>query len=131
MTDKPKQLQSLHHEATKALAKIGSIAELEAWRVTYIGRKGSLTLAIKEVGELPQEERKAAGQIANQIREEVMAAFEAKEVALGGKPATETTAALPAGPGHIHPLTLTMRRIQDIFSAMGFTIVEGPEVEEQ
>lgn len=131
MTDKPSQLQNLRQEAIEALLSVTTVAELETWRVKYVGRKGSISSAIKEIRDLPEGERKDAGRVANQIREEVMAAFEAKEAALGGKPLAAATTDLPSGPGHIHPMTLTLRRIQDIFSAMGFTYVEGPEVEEQ
>jgi len=131
MTDTPNQLQNLGQQAIKALDGIATLTELEAWRITYIGRKGSITLALKQIKELPEEERRAAGKIGNEIRQAVMQAFAAKEASLGGKTVGGEVSDLPAGPGHLHPLTLTMRRIQDIFSAMGFTYVEGPEVEEQ
>src|SRR3989344_5432738 len=91
MTDTPNQLQNLGQQAIKALHGIATLTELEAWRITYIGRKGSITLALKQIKELPEEERRAAGKIGNEIRQAVMQAF----------------------------------------AAMGFTYVEGPEVEEQ
>jgi phenylalanyl-tRNA synthetase alpha chain len=131
MTDTQKQLPILHKQAIEDLEKVKDAPGLEVWRIQYIGRKGEITLALKEIKELPAEERKEAGRVANEVRQNVLRLYQEKSTALGGPTAETKTVDIQAGPGHLHPLTLTMQRIQDIFSAMGFAYVEGPDVEEQ
>lgn len=137
----PVGLKNLQEEALAALAAVDSAAALESWRVAYIGRKGTLTLLLRELKDVPATERKVVGQAANDVRVALQAAFAAAQEKFGEVTASRATkkksaegvtylSGLPE-PGHLHPLTLTIRRIQRIFSELGFGVVEGPEVEDQ
>jgi phenylalanyl-tRNA synthetase alpha chain len=113
-------------------------AALEAWRVTYLGRKGQLTLVLRGLGELPEDERRRVGAEANRLKGELEAALEAKRAALAERrqaAAAESgrlDVTLPGRPkrvGRLHPVTQTLREVLGIFTSMGFTVAEGPEVE--
>lgn len=133
MTEVPaNNIQQLKAQAQEALSSATSAAALEAWRVEYLGRKGLIPQWLRTLKDLPLEERKQQGEEGNSMRQELEAAYEAKKAALPAetKEAVATPVATTQSIGHLHPLTLTLRRIQDIFAAMGFMIVEGPEVED-
>lgn len=127
--------------ASSARAELGATedeAALEGWRVSYLGRKGRLTLVLRRLGELPMEERRRLGAEANRLKQELESALEAKRRELEGRRLAATVEAgwldvtLPGRPkriGRLHPVTQTLREILDIFVSMGFSIVEGPEVE--
>ena len=132
-------LEALKDEALKALEAADSEESLEAWRVAYLGRKeGRLTLAMRSLGKLAPEARPAAGVAANQVKtalEEGLARHQQalKERALE-RLATEQRldVTLPGRPlllGRLHPTTQTLREVLAAFTAMGFQVVEGPEVE--
>ncbi|MDP3997568.1 MAG: phenylalanine--tRNA ligase subunit alpha [bacterium] len=137
MTDlTPEKLSQLQTRALKELAAVSDAAALEAWRVKYLGRKGAVPLLLRGVKDLSAEEKKVVGQTGNQLRQ----ALEQKYSQLKRHISTAQNSAdnmptayylLPAtGNGHLHPLTLTIRRIQKILSDMGFVITEGPLVED-
>ena len=113
-------------------------ADLEALRVRYLGKKGELTAVLRGMGQLSPEERPVVGQIANEVRADIEAALaekaeEQKAAALEAKLKAERLDVTMPGKapkvGHIHPLTLVQRDLEDIFIGMGFSIAEGPEVE--
>ncbi len=113
-------------------------ADLEQIRVRYLGKKGELTAVLRGMGSLSAEERPVIGQLANEVRaniEEAIAkrAEKMKERALEVKLRSEKLDVTMPGKapamGHIHPLTLVQRDLEDIFIGMGFSIAEGPEVE--
>lgn len=131
-------LTDLQHKAESSLASADSAAALEKWRVEYIGRSGQIPLLLRQVKDVPAEERGAIGQAANQLRQILTTAYETKLASLQPektsavkkvKNGTTKLAGLPEV-GHLHPLTLTMRRINDIFSRLGFSLYEGPLVDE-
>ncbi|MEX1112405.1 MAG: phenylalanine--tRNA ligase subunit alpha [Candidatus Andersenbacteria bacterium] len=132
MIEAPDTIQRIEKDAKAQLEAVQTAGDLEAWRVSYLGRKGAVPLFLRGVKDLPLDQRAHAGAAANALREELEAAFGRKQNELGG----ETTHEDPigkyreGGEGHLHPLTLAIRRISNILSAMGFLIVEGPEVEE-
>ncbi len=111
---------------------------LDALRVKYLGKKGLLTEQLKELGNLPPAERPAFGAVVNQAKLALTAALatrlaniEANEVA--AQTAERIDVTLP-GRGHVrgglHPVTLALQRIEQLFSHIGFEIVEGPEIED-
>ena len=113
-------------------------AALEAWRVSVLGRKGRLTLVLRQLGGLPIEERRRLGAEANKLKGELEAALGARREELQGRRIAETVetgrldVTLPGRRkriGRLHPITQTTREMLDIFVAMGFSVVEGPEVE--
>ncbi len=132
-----KQLLQLQEQALAALDEAQGEA-LDAWRVTYLGKKGELSLALRNMGSLPAEERPLVGQVANVVRETLEAAFANKLATWEEQQAKMQEAAeviditLPGRTpvvGAEHPLQKIIRRIEDIFIGFGFTVEEGPEVE--
>ena len=113
-------------------------ADLEQIRVRYLGKKGELTAVLRGMGSLSAEERPVVGQLANEVRQNIEEAIaeraqKMKERALERKLRAEKLDVTMPGKapamGHIHPLTLVQRDLEDIFIGMGFSIAEGPEVE--
>ena len=112
-------------------------ADLEAIRIRFLGKKGELTAVLRGMGALSAEERPIVGQLANEIRADIENSISAKSALAAEKKLREKLAkekidvTMPAAAqiGHIHPLTLVQRELEDIFIGMGFSIVEGPEVE--
>ncbi len=122
----------------RALAAAGESAALDAWRIEYLGRKGRLTGVLRGLSELSIDERKAAGAAANALKLELESAFEERSEALrraalaASIETGQIDVTLPARPhprGALHPVTQTLRRILDAFRSLGFSVVEGPEVE--
>ena len=134
----PSDLDALAAAARDALAAASDESALDAWRVAYLGRKGRLTLALRGLSALAIDERKRAGAEANRLKDELEAALEAKRQALASarlaadveSGAIDVT--LPGRPkpvGRLHPVTQTVRDMLDCFVSMGFSVIEGPEVE--
>jgi phenylalanyl-tRNA synthetase alpha chain len=112
--------------------------ELEAVRVEVLGRKGTLTLAGKEMGKLPAGDRARIGKLLNGTREKLEAELEARmqrfeEAVLEARLESEwVDLTLPApGPrrGHLHPITRIQRELEELFSSLGFAVLDGPEAE--
>ena len=113
-------------------------ADLEQIKIKYLGKKGELTAVLRGMGALSPEERPIVGQLANEVRaviEEELSkkAQEAQAKALDAKLKSEkldvTMPGAPVPTGHLHPLARVQRDLEDIFIGMGFSVVEGPEVE--
>ena len=123
----------------EALEQINSAdANLDEIRIKYLGKKGELTAVLRGMGTLTPEERPIVGQLANEVREAIEAALNAKkteqqakalEAQLKAEKLDVTMPGVAAPVGHIHPLTRAQRELEDIFIGMGFSIAEGPEVE--
>jgi len=130
-----KELLELEKNALKALKIAGDSCELEKIRVTYLGKKGQLTSIMKSVGGLPKSERPEAGKLANIIKSNISKGFkEAQERIVTGKAGHDTflDVTLPGrepNRGHLHPITLVIKEMCQIFARMGFTVVKGPNVE--
>ncbi len=130
-----KKLLELEKNALKALEIADDPSELEKIRVTYLGKKGQLTSIMKNVGGLPKSERPEAGKLANIIKSNISKGFEeARDRIVTGK--GDQTAfldvTLPGREplrGHLHPITLVIKEMCQIFARMGFTVVKGPNVE--
>lgn len=133
MTAAPVTIQQIAQKAREALAAATTSVELEAWRVLYLGRKGAVPGFLRTVKDLPEAQRKQAGQQANELKAELETAFAEKKRSLGGAPqavVADDQVTFGSASGHLHPLTLALRHVRDIFTAMGFLIVEGPDIEE-
>ena len=133
------QLKEMRESAVVELAKADILEMLNDLRVKYLGKKGSLTSILRGMGALSAEERPRIGQIVNEIRAELEGVIEAKGAELKEAELTKRLASeridvtLPGrqpSEGHRHPLTLTLERIKEIFMQLGFTVAEGPEVEQ-
>lgn len=129
------QLLELEKNALKALEIADDPSELEKIRVIYLGKKGQLTSIMKNVGGLPKSERPEAGKLANIIKSNISKGFEkARDRILTGKAdqAAFLDVTLPGREplrGHLHPITLVIKEMCQIFARMGFTVVKGPNVE--
>ncbi|HEV3046722.1 MAG TPA: phenylalanine--tRNA ligase subunit alpha [Solirubrobacteraceae bacterium] len=133
------RVQQLRAEAEQAIAGADSSDRLEQLRVHYLGRKAELPQTLRAVSQLPPEQRGPVGKAANQARQALEALIEARagELAAGELSRTlledRVDVTLPGGPpqpiGRLHVLTSTRRELEDVFLGLGFTIMEGPEVE--
>ena len=138
MTDPAAQFEEYEREATHALAAAATADELEAARVLFLGKKqGRLRDLQSVLGKVPKGDRPTVGKQFNAVKQRVEAALASREDELA-KPAAVTDAidvTLPGTPphrlGNVHPLTRTMAEFRDIMGRLGFTVVEGPEVEDE
>ncbi len=134
------QLKTILASAQEAIAKANSLAELTHCRVTYFGKKGHVTLLLKQLGSLSPDERKVAGKQINDLKQELEQLLEDKkntlEISLGDTELKKTylDITLPgrqSSVGSLHPITHTKHKIINIFEKLGFVISEGPEIENE
>ena len=132
-------LEPLANEAKAAIAAAEDGATLEQLRVDYLGKKGQITALLKGLGKLSAEERPAAGALINVVKQELQELisagksaleFAAVEAKLSAEQIDVTLPGRDQSSGGIHPVTRTMERMEDFFSAIGFDVVEGPEIED-
>lgn len=130
------EARALQAQAIHLLDAASSIAELSVHKATYLGKGGSITALLARIPSLDPADRRLGGAAINDAKRAVEDAFgkrlEAlRDAALGADlaPIDPTLPGRPAFRGHLHPVTLVMAEICDIFSSMGYAIEEGPEVE--
>ncbi|HHU30230.1 MAG: phenylalanine--tRNA ligase subunit alpha [Bacillota bacterium] len=132
------ELKSIAEKARLEINQAESAEELKAVQVRYLGKKGRITAVLRSMGSLPAAERPVVGKLANQIRDDLIAEIAKREDQLRDLARSRQVAAerldvtmpgIPQPLGHLHPLTLVMDEIAEIFLGMGFNIAEGPEVE--
>ena len=132
------QLANIRTQALEAFEQARDSAALDALRVQYLGKKGELTAVLKMMGKLSAEERPAMGQLANEVRSALEAAIEAAagkleaqalEQRLKDEALDVTIPGRKVKLGHKHPMYLALDELKDIFIGMGFTVLDGPEVE--
>jgi len=132
-------LAALEQEARDAIAGAQDLPALDQARVHYLGKKGLLTEQLKQLGKLPAEERREAGQAINVAKKNVQDLIEARKAelqnaALEMQLASERIDVSLPGRGRkvggLHPVTRTLQRIERLFAGMGFESVEGPEIED-
>ncbi|MCP4187552.1 MAG: phenylalanine--tRNA ligase subunit alpha [Gammaproteobacteria bacterium] len=133
------ELDSLLQQATQSIAESSDLAALDVVRVHYLGKKGEITARLKNLGQLSAEERPAAGQAINQIKVRIQELMELRKTEVNNQLIAEKLArdtvdvTLPGRrmkAGGLHPVTLTMNRIEKMFGKLGFDVAEGPEVED-
>lgn len=130
-------LQEIKEEALREIDSAQSLQELQNLRSKYLGKKGLISLALKGIKDIPPEERREFGRRLNEIKELLEERLEEKEGELKRKELEEKlsrewldlTVPVPKGVGSLHPITLTLERIVNVFRGMGFEVEEGPEVE--
>jgi phenylalanyl-tRNA synthetase alpha chain len=132
-------LDLIRSELMDAVGAAGDLGALDAARVAALGKKGRITALMKGLGGLDPAARKAAGQALNVLKDEIAAAVEARKADLAdaeleGRLATESVdVSLPVRPeaeGRIHPISQTIDEVVSIFGEMGFTVAEGPDIED-
>ena len=129
-------IAKIKKQAFEELDKIKSPDDLEQFRVKYLGRKGEISSILRSLKDLPVSKRKKVGAEANRLKIELDQAFKKKKNNIRNtKYKTQDTKIDVTAPGikllqgHLHPLTLIMRKIEEIFLSMGFKIVQGPDIE--
>ena len=133
------ELDNLLQQATQSIAESSDLASLDAVRVAYLGKKGEITAKLKKLGQIPADERPAAGQAINKLKVQIQALLEDRKTSISDQLIADklkldtVDVTLPGRrlkAGGLHPVTLTMNRIQKMFGKLGFDIAEGPEVED-
>ncbi|MDX1576090.1 MAG: phenylalanine--tRNA ligase subunit alpha, partial [Kiloniellales bacterium] len=133
------ELETLKSEYLAAAAAAASLAALDEVRVRALGKKGAVTQRMKSLGGLDPEARKERGQALNRVKDAIAAAIEARkldleEAELEARLAEEridiTLPARPSQVGRIHPISQTIDEMVAIFGEMGFSVAEGPHIED-
>ena len=140
MTENLRQtLETMLANALAAVDKAAQSDEVEALRVTYLGKKGKLTEQLKQLGSLPAEERPKVGQWVNQAKVKLQQRISARKQALEEQQRQASLAkeqidiTLPGrgfDRGGLHPVTKTLQRLELLFSRLGFEVADGPEIED-
>ena len=129
----------LLNESLSTITACESSSALEETRVILLGKKGKITEALKGLGAASPEERKTRGAALNKMKEEITQAIEAKKTELAAHELNtrlqteKIDVTLPARPipqGRIHPVTHVIAEISAIFAGMGFSVAEGPDIED-
>jgi len=132
-------LEPLAAQARSAISAAQDVATLEQLRVDYLGKKGQITALLKGLGKLTPQERPQAGAQINVVKQELQSLIgtrketlesAAVEARLASEQIDVTLPGRGQSTGGIHPVTRTIERIEDFFSAIGFEVVEGPEIED-
>ncbi len=132
------KLNEINKKTIDRIDSINKSEELEKIRVEILGKKGELTLILREMGKLSKEERPVIGQLANEVRQDITKAIAEKNDELKWKKLQrqilEETLDVTAhkdliSMGHRHPLQQTMEELEDLFRNMGFDVIDGPEIE--
>ncbi|EAQ32433.1 MULTISPECIES: phenylalanine--tRNA ligase subunit alpha [Idiomarina] len=133
------QLEQIVEQAQQAIAEADSPQALDEVRVEYMGKKGRLTELLKGLGQLEPSERRDAGQKINQAKQQVQADINARkevlkaaelEAKLDAERIDVTLPGRASQVGGVHPVTQTIRRIESFFGDLGFSVKQGPEVED-
>lgn len=133
------QVEELGTQALDAINTTTSVEGLEAVRVQYLGKKGLITEQMKQLGAIPAEERKTFGQRVNAVKEKVEAVLDEKKATLEQQELAQklsqeqidvTLNIRPETKGSIHPISQVIEEITTIFAALGFTVAEGPDIED-
>jgi len=132
-------LQDVLKQAQQSVSNSIDLQSLDEVRVKYLGKKGEFTAQLKELGKLPGNERKEAGQKINDAKRAFQLTLEEKKqqlesAKLNAQLSSETVDVTMPGRGQqsggLHPVTRTMNRIKELFSDLGFDVAEGPEIED-
>lgn len=131
-------LTALLDDASDAIKNAADVAQLESVRVDMLGKKGRLTQELKAIGKLPAEEKPQAGQAINAAKQTIQQQLDQRrsllqaselEQKLQSESVDVTLPGRGLQTGGLHPVTLTINRITRLFGQLGFTVAEGPEVE--
>ncbi|MCH8845345.1 MAG: phenylalanine--tRNA ligase subunit alpha [Proteobacteria bacterium] len=133
------ELTKIIEQAKADIEAAGNVADLDQVRIATLGKKGSLTERLKQLGKLPAEERPQAGQAINDAKDILQEAIndrrefldnERINTRIAGEKVDVTLPGRGEDTGSLHPITQTIERIESLFSQMGFEVAEGPEVED-
>lgn len=135
-------VRNLLTQGLEASEKVNSSKELEELRISLLGKKGTLTEALKLIKDIPPDQKKEYGDEVNRAKEKITETLDEKKRIILLQEETEKLSkewidvtlpldipSAPKGIGHIHPLSLVQKELEDIFIGLGFDVVDGPEVE--
>lgn len=134
------QLQQIEEEALAKIKAASSLSRLEELRIIYLGRKGTLTLVLKEIGKLPAEEKPRWGKEINSLKQKLLTSLREQSAELTRKEETlklekerldTTLPGVPINLGRLHPITQILNEIVETFLELGFQIAEGPDIENE
>ncbi|HVI22608.1 MAG TPA: phenylalanine--tRNA ligase subunit alpha [Myxococcales bacterium] len=132
------ELKALLTEANQELSSASDDAHVEATRIKYLGKKGSLSAVLRGMGKLSAEERPKVGEVANSVKAAIEEALERARAAVRDRALQKDLSrekldvTLPGRPqkiGHRHPVSLAMDDLIEIFARLGFHVADGPEIE--
>lgn len=132
-------LQALTDEALQLVENASELSVLDHVRVEYLGKKGQITALLKTLGKLSNEERPAAGAKINEAKQQVQQAIQLKketleqqaiDAQLSSEKIDVTLSGRNQSRGRLHPVTKTLQRIEEIFTSVGYTVEQGPEIED-
>jgi phenylalanyl-tRNA synthetase alpha chain len=132
------QLESWQHEVETVLPSLDEAKSIDQLRIKYLGKRGVITLAVREIGKLPPTERPIMGKVANDVKATIEQLIEVRLAEVQAQQLQKTLLSqamdvtLPSrlpGRGHKHPLTQVLEDVEEIFHGLGFRVVEGPEAE--
>jgi phenylalanyl-tRNA synthetase alpha chain len=133
------RIDTLREAGLAAIRDAADLSALDDLRVSYLGRKGSLTAELKELGKLPASERPEAGKAINEAKRDLTAAISQRREDLQSQQLQETLrqdaidvtlTGRGQSRGSLHPITRTLRRMRRIFERAGFDVHTGPEIED-
>jgi len=123
-------------QAFDELGRIENLAELEKFRIKYLGRKGKLTVVLRSLKDLPISQRKKVGQETNRLKVELIKTIKKKnkeienwKLKIGNSKIDITAPGVKLPQGHLHPITQVLLQVEEVFQSMGFKVVEGPDIE--
>lgn len=132
------ELNTIRLEALREVSSVDSLEELREVEIKYLGRRGIINQLLKELRNIPPEERPEVGRLINQLKEELSNEIESKRSLLEEREKARrleeerldvTLPGVRLSLGRLHPLTLIIERVEEIFRGLGFTVVEGFEIE--
>ena len=133
------EIESLTQQALADIAAAATPDALESLRVALLGKHGSITAQLKQLGTLPGDQRKAAGEAINIARDSISSALSTRKILLedaaldarlGGESVDVTLPGRNPTRGGLHPISRTLERIADIFGRLGYELADGPEIED-
>jgi phenylalanyl-tRNA synthetase alpha chain len=130
------QIESVHQQALSELAQVKSPAELEQFRVKYLGSKGAIKNLMTLLAKVPKDQKRSVGQRANAVQGEVKSKFEEKQAQLASTGAQDisldvTEPGKRPQIGRKHILMQVVDELVELFGRMGFSVATGPEVEDE
>jgi len=128
------EIKALEKRVEKDIKSAKNLEVLNEISKKYLGKKGEITLALRSLKNLPITERKKQGQLANQIKTDLEQAIKSKNFRVKEDVKNRIDITAPGKKslqGHLHPITLVRREVEEIFSKLGFEVAEGPEIEDE
>jgi len=132
------KLNIIKEQALVEIKVCEDIPNIEKIKVKFLGKKGELTSVLRGMGQLSAEERPIVGKVANEVRDSIQELLDEKTITLKRKETTDklneekldiTLPGYKVGLGSIHPISLVLNEIREIFNGLGYSVAEGPEIE--